>query len=704
MPSLPDLRFADARGAVLDALTGFLPADRVSVADHAAAHRWLDNRGGGFVGQWSHAEAPYLREPMEALTSRDHLTVAVVGPGRCGKTAIAENWLLQSVETDPADMLWYEPTDDAVESYVKRVIAPMIDLHGGLRNRLGANSLHFKRFGAMAAEFLAANYVNLLGKSAPRIVIDEVDACPDRLGDVYQLADVRRQTYGQDSMVLAVSHPDRATGTDPAAWHAGIMRLYAQSDRRAWWWPCPDCNGWSSPCPNAARVMTLSYPADAPIDEIAEATRLLCPICGALIEDRWRRPMNQEGVWIGTGQEIDQDGVITGTLARRDTAGFWIVGAMSLFILGGIGALARERVAAEREAQATGDEQGLRDVMAKRWGIPAPARRRIGALDAEAIADRAEADLVLGTVPDGVRFLTAAIDIQANRFEVLVRGWGVRGESWVVDAIRRAAEPSTDPEAWDTLLADLMARAWPLGDESGRGMRLRALGYDSGGEAGVTLQAYDAWRRARARGAARMLGRVAGRDAWALLPLKGLGGPNAARLSVVYPDSARKDRRAGARGQIPLGQYNANTFKDDLATQLARIEPGPWAVHVPASLRAAAPPHAWFEQLCAESRRADGRWEKRPGARNEAMDLMVMTHVLAHLHGIARIDWDRAPAWAAPWDRNPAVVALDAPAPAAPKGARTAPAPGITAPAAYNPAARRIGSADRLQRLVAKLA
>lgn len=681
--------FADPNALLSDWLDAYLPPNAITVADHAAANRWLDNRGGGFVGRWSHDEAPYLREPMEVLTSRDHTTIAIAGPGRSGKTAIAENWLLQSVDADPADLLWYEPTDDALESYVKRVINPMIELHQKMKLRLGTmpvdRSLHFKRFGAMWAEFLPATYQNLIGKSAGRIVIDEYDACPERDGDSYRLADVRRQSFGLESKILAVSHPDRAEGTDPKLWTRGIMRLYADSDRRCWYWPCPHCNGFSSPNPTATRVMVLDYPAAAPLDEVAGAARLLCPLCGCAIEDRWRRAMNLSGRWIGLGQHIDEDGTVTGEPMHRDTAGFWIVGVMSPFILGGIGSLARDLVSAEREDEAAGEDKAVRAVMAKRWGIPAAPRKAVGTIDAGALAERAE-DTPMGLVPAGVRFLTAFLDIQANRFELLVRGWGLGAESWVIDFRKIEAETATDPQAWDAAIRGALTAEYPLDDASGRVMRVRGTGYDSGGAPGVTEQAYAVWKRLRAARLVQRQGIIGARDVWSLLPTKGMSTPNAPRLMVNYPDTARKDRKTALRGEIPLGAFNANIFKDSLAGQLGVGMAGPGYVHLPAALRSAEPPHAWFEQLTAEQRKPNGAWEKI-GRANEATDLMVGTHVIAHLHGLARIDWSRPPAWAATWDVN---TAVGAPTPRNATPEATSPGPAaqpVTAPQVSRPAA-----------------
>ena len=193
-------------------------------------------------------------------------------------------------------------------------------------------------------------------------------------------------------------------------------------------------------------------------------------------------------------------------------------------------------------------------------------------------------------------------------------------------------------------------------------MKVLAIGYDSGGQDGVTLQAYEAWRRARKRGDVRYLGKKDGRDAWTILPLKGASGINAASLLVAYPETQRKDRFAANRGDVPLGIFNPNTAKDVVALQLQQAEAGPLYVHFPTALRAEAPPHPFFDQLVAEQRRANGRWEKvTSGARNEALDLMVMTNVMANLHGLRRIDWSAPPSWAMPHDSN--VLVMDLPAP-----------------------------------------
>lgn len=690
MEPAAEIRYASATRLFADALDAFLPAELLSVAQYAAEKRWLANEGGGYVGRWRHEEAPYLVGPMEALTSLEYLTVAVAGPGQSGKTAIAENWLLHSVGTNPGDLLWYMQTDQGIEAYVKGRINPMVDAHDVLRSNQGLrpvdDSLHFKRFRGMKVEFLSATASNLINKSAPRIVADEVDAYPEGLGDVKALLDVRRQTFGRESMILALSHPDRARGIVPERdWTAGIMAIYGDSDRRVWYWPCPHCGAWSSPAPIAARVMTLDYPADGTLDEIERAARLICPVNGCLIEDHERRGMNLAafaspfGGWIGDGQEIDEGGTVRGELVKRRTAGFWIVGVMSPFILGGIGSLARAHAKAARELEASGEDKTLREVTVKQIGVPYTPPRAVGSIDANTLADRAEPGLHLGQVPAGVRFLTLTVDCQIAHFDWLVLGWGLRGETWVVDRGRLPGDPATSPDDWDRLLAEVALKRYPLSDGSGRGMAIRGMGYDSGGAPGVTQQAYAAWSRWKARRAVRLFGKIAGRDVWSIVPMKGTATLMAPRLKVAYPDTARKANAAFAAGTVPVAMFNANAFKDDLAGQLQRAEPGDWYVHFPAALRSKEPPHVWFEQLCAEQRQKNGRWEKiQASARNEALDLFVMGKAIAHLHGLTRINWERPPLWAAAWDENSMIRAPE-PVDAAPGEDAAAPSPATSA-------------------------
>jgi phage terminase large subunit GpA-like protein len=168
-------------------------------------------------------------------------------------------------------------------------------------------------------------------------------------------------------------------------------------------------------------------------------------------------------------------------------------------------------------------------------------------------------------------------------------------------------------------------------------MKIRALGYDSGGQPGVTAQAYAAHRRWRKAGKARKLGVIGGREVWTIIPTKGAKPLEAKRLTVTYPDTSTAANKAAARGEVPVAIFNPNQFKDDLAGQLQVAEPGPGYVHFPAALKSRAEPHVWFEQLVSEHQLPNGRWEKiSPHAKQRGARPDGRNHVVAHLHGLSR--------------------------------------------------------------------
>lgn len=676
--------YASAAEVIRDGLRALLPPDRMSVDEWAAEERYLSNPGGGFVGKWDHAQAPYTVAPMRDLTNPLVDTVVVVGPGQSAKTSIAENWKGQSVTTDPASFLWYMPTDEMVDAYVKEDINKLIDMHDGIKSRLGLkpvdDSLSYKRFRGMSVQFLAAKPNNFINKKAGRIVCDEIDSYAASLGDLKTLVDVRRTTFGSESKLLLTSHPDRGKGMNPDQdWTTGIMSYYGISNRHVWYWPCPHCNGFSSPNPFAKRYMPVHYDEDAPIDEIADMARLVCPCCGSEIEDGERFKMNQHAKWVGRGQTIHEDGTIEGELTRNPIAGYWIVGPMSTLAQGGIGKLAADRVRAERATAITGDDEGLRQVVVKQWGLPYKRKSEGASIEVAALIERATGSTSpWRKVASDVRCLMAAIDLQQTWFEVLVRGYCDDRSSRVVDHFKvfqapdgkggyRQVDPFRRLEDWRLLVETVLTRVYPLEDDPTRGMQIRGRGYDSAGGPGATARAYSAWRMWRRDKLATRHGRSRENfDLWTILPTKGMSPLDGPKLRIAYPDTNRRDRKVSAQGAVPVGQFNPNKFKDDLSGQLMRAEPGDGFVHFPKDLlvfqgetSVVADEQPFFEQFGAEERDKSGRWEKTGSTRNEAIDLMVITDVMAMSWGVPGIDWANPPAWAKPHDENPLVVPIE---------------------------------------------
>ena len=125
------------------------------------------------------------------------------------------------------------------------------------------------------------------------------------------------------------------------------------------------------------------------------------------------------------------------------------------------------------------------------------------------------------------------------------------------------------------------------------------------------------------------------------------------RVKLTYPDNAsRQDRRANARGEIPVWRLNTTVLKDGVDADLRRTEPGPGYMHFPDWL-----PAKFYEHLTSEVRSENG-WDRiKQGAPNEPWDQCTYGKagvcILEESANNRRpIDWKNPPRWAAPWDSN----------------------------------------------------
>ena len=673
--------FADPRAFVIDVFSGMRPPTPVSVLEFNREHRYLLNQG-ATVGRWDPAFTPHVIQPTHMVDDRRWWLKLLVGPGQSAKTTVAENWLSHKVPNNPGNMLWYMQSDDTVKEFVKTVIEEMIAEHEHLRTNLGLrpvdDSLGFKRFQRMWVSFLAANRGNMISRKAPNIVLDETDAYAPGLGDPFKHAGTRTQTFGSNANVLAMSHCDRADGPKEAQWNAGILRAYRDSTQGRYYMHCPECDLVSTMAPGGEWVMTLIYPEDpdTPLEEVAAGARLICPHNGCAIEEHQRMDMVRGAQriggdidygWVHRGQTITAAGKVDGEITTDTEAiGWFWQGAMSPLYAGGIQKLARLRAEAERTADVTGDQTDLKDVVVKNWGLPYAIRKTDELpLDVKTLMARVNPDVPLGVVPDGVLFLTLAVDVQAHKFVVQTEGWGVDLQRWIVDRFEvsipalekgepdRALQPAYYTEDWDRLAEAILDRAWPLGSDLDYGLKPVRLCYDAHGMDGVTDNAYAFWIKHGSTTNDR------------LMPLKGMRGRGSPRVEKKFIEAEVKDKYAGFRGNIPFLLVRTDRIKDMVNSALRRPKPGPRYVNFPAGLR-----DSFFEELTSEEKQPNGTWDKVK-ARNESWDLAVYnTANVLHL-GAEHINWDNPPLYAVDGPDNPFRVKLFEAAPVAEAAART---------------------------------
>ncbi|WP_162287013.1 phage terminase large subunit family protein [Pantoea stewartii] len=621
--------------------------------------------GVGNSVEWDPELAPYMVEPMNCLSSRLYDAVVFVGPARTGKTiGLIDGWVVYNVVCDPSDMLVVQMTEEKAREHSKKRLSRTFRVSPEVASRLSPlrndNNVHDRTF--LAGNYLKIGWpsINIMSSSDFKCVaLTDYDRFPEDIdgeGDGFSLASKRTTTFMSAGMTLVEGSPGREiTNTKwrrstphEAPPTTGSLSLYNRGDRRRWYWPCPHCREYFQP---VLDVMT-GYRQDSDPVKASESAHIVCPHCSGVIESDQKRTLNGRGVWLREGEEIDAEGNISGQARRSRIASFWMEGPAAAYQTWA--QLVYKLLTAEEEYANTGSEETLKAVINTDWGLPYLPRAATEQRSSELLLARAE-DYGKRLIPPKVRFLIASVDVQAGkqrRFVVQIIGYGENGERWLIDRYNikqslRCDEngealpihPGSYPEDWQLLVSDVLDKSYRLEDCPGKRMTVMAMAVDTGGEDGVTDNAYKFWRQCRRDGLSKRV-----------YLIKGDSTRRQKLITKIRPDNTnRSDRRADARGDVPVYLLQTDLLKDQLSNNLERETPGAGYIHFPKWLG-----QWFFDELTYEERGADGKWRKPGKGNNEAFDLFCYAQAVVTLRGYEKIkDWENPPSWALPQDVNP---------------------------------------------------
>jgi phage terminase large subunit GpA-like protein len=650
--------YAKARDVTFSTAELIRPAKRMRPSEAAAAY--LRNE----KDAWDPGLAPMFVEPLDLLASRRYTGIVYVGPARTSKTfSLIMGSVTWIVTCSPGDTLITQMSKDTARDFslteIDRVIRHSPELKTRMSPRAKDDNVFdkFWRSGMMLKVGWPA-VSQLSGKTLKFALQTDYDRPENRdnvdgEGPMWDLAAKRTETFMSRGKCVAESSPGteyldpqwRARTPHEAPPALGILSLYNRGTRARQYWPCQHCGEFFQARPG---IEAFAMPVFEELEELVQkrdlremATdfgRVPCPSCAGLHELPQKRDMNQKSRWVHEGERINPDGSIEGERRQTGIASFWQGGVSATYQRWD--GMVLKYLQAVLTYVRTRDEQPLK--FSTNTDLAAPylpraiARRR----SSEDLLNRLE-EWDRGTVPEAVRFLTAAVDVQANRFVAEVFGWGVGLECWLIDRFsissslrpeedRTAAlDPAAYTEDWDLLIERVIDRTYLRGDED---MPIRFALCDSGGRAGVSTRAYAFWRSLKKRGKHRQFFLV-----------KGASRIDAATATLTWPDTSdRKDRKQGSRGDVPVWLINTNVLKDAVVGDLARTEPGPGYVHLPEWIRT---DDSFFAELESESRTEKG-WKKAHGAANEAFDLHVYNRAACKVIRADKINWESPPKWA----------------------------------------------------------
>jgi phage terminase large subunit GpA-like protein len=643
------------------AAEAFRPPRRVGVAQ-GAAERLKIVQPGGYTGYWSASETPYMTEPMDLLASRVHEAVVFVGPARSGKTmGLLDAWVTYAVTCDPGDMLIIQMTQDKARDYSKtridRAIRHSPALHELMSSRGHDDNTHDKLFRhGMWLKIGWPSASQLASSDYRYVALTDYDRMPDNVdgeGSAFQLGLKRTTTFLSRGMCMVesspgkpISDPNYRTATAHEAPPAGgVLGLYNRGDRRRLYWPCPHCGeffqaspglGLFSSLPDEDELLEVVRSAD--LQALAtEHSVIFCPACGSGVDSKHKQRLLVAGQWLRDGQEISRTGVKSDGGLQSSVASFWLGGVAAAYQ--SWNSLLLRYLQALRGYATSADEESLRSTVNTDQAMPYIPRALREDKKSRDAAELAE-DFERYVVPEQARFLVAAADVQGGqnaRFVVQVHAVGPRLEQWLVDRyeITESArpgpggfapiDPASYPEDWDLLNSKVIGSTYRTTVQD-QELRVRLLVVDSGGEEGVSENAYQWYMRSNLSG-----------DGGKIRLYKGASTSTAPLL---------RQTRVGPRKAVPMLLCNPNILKDAVSNSSRREDAGAARLHLPTWLGA-----TFWDEMKAEVRQANGTW-KKIRKRNEAIDLCAMIRAGCLFLGADRINWGSPPGWAKPIEQN----------------------------------------------------
>jgi len=584
-------------------LQGLKPDPLLTVSDWADEHRVLSKKASSEPGRWRTSRTPYLREIMDALSVTSPIKRVIFMKGsQVGGSECGNNWIGYIIHHAPGPIMSVQPTVELAKRNSRQRIGPLIsecpalkDKVSEVKSRDSSNTVLFKEFeGGLLVMTGANSAVGLRSLPARYLFLDEVDAYPfdvDGEGDPVKLAVARQRTFSKKK--------EFHVSTPTIQGMSRIEKSYQESDQRRFFVPCPECNQeqwlkWSQ----------VKWEKENPLGAWYE-----CEHCQRKIENWEKTKMLARGRWIPTNENHTD----------KTTVGFHLSSLYSPHGWISWGELAKEWVEAQgkREALKTFVNTVLGETWAEKGDAPEWKR----------LYERRE-KYEINKIPSGVLFLTAGADVQKDRIEVEIVGWGRDKISWSIDyRVFPGDTSSLESESWQNL-ARLVSETWE-GDE-GIQLPLSRLAVDSG----FNTQVVYSWVRQF------MVTRV--------IAVKGNEGQQSliAQPRSVDVTSRGKTLRRG----LKVFQVGVDAAKSELYGWLKLSGPGEDELAPHGFCHFPEYSEEYFKQLTAEQLTIKiirgfkrYQWEKKR-ERNEALDCRVYARAAASLVGLDRFketDWER---------------------------------------------------------------
>lgn len=407
------------------------PPPKLTISEWADRFRQMSPEASAGTGRWHTDNAPYQREIMDAIGNPHVRMVVFKSSSQVGKTEVLLNVLGYYIDYNPAPILALQPTVEMGQTFSKDRLAPMIRDTAVLRKKMDAKS-RFSGNTIMQKTF-PGGHVTIVGANSPAglasrpikiVLADEVDRYPVSAGtegDPLNLAQTRQTTFWDKKTVLV--------STPTIKGSSRIEKSWLESTMEEWTVPCPEC-GEYQPMVWANVVFDRErWPRGG--------VQYRCESCGCIAgEYRWKA-QGRKGRYAALHPEREVRGFHLNVLASSFCA--W-AGIVTEFL-------------SAKEALDHGNPELMKVWVNTKLGETWEERGET----ADDMALLARREMYTATVPAQVLVLTCGIDVQDDRFELELVGWGVGKESWGIRYQKIYGDP-LKPQIWEDLDKFLQTR------------------------------------------------------------------------------------------------------------------------------------------------------------------------------------------------------------------------------------------------------
>ncbi len=555
------------------------PPPEMTVSEWADKNRYIQAGATPEPGRWRTDRVPYMKEIMDCLSATSPVqNICIMKGAQVAGSESGNNWVGYIIAINPAPTMLVQPTVEVAKGYSQKRIAPMITACPELKRKIKDARKRDSGNKTLSKEFPGGYLIITGANSAPalrsnpiqNLFLDEVDAYTDDVdgeGDPVKLAEARTRAFA-DRKILKVSTP-KIKGL------SRIEKDFLKSDQRKYFVPCPHC-GYM----HILEWRNIHIPKDEKGKYIPEKTHMNCPDCGCIIEEHHKTAMLAGGEWRATAKEnisIKRRGYHLNTLyspvgffSWADCAADWIETQkerkqLKVFV---------NTILGETFEEEEGEELEHETLMKRREQYNCE-------------------------IPEGVLALTAGVDVQDDRLEIEVVGWGLGKESWGIEYRKFLGNPAED-DVWNEL-DECLLQEFICND--GQKLKITACCIDSGGH--HTKKVYQFTKK---------------RERRKVVSIKGRGG-----IGVPYTGKYTRNNKEKAA----LFTLGVDEGKENIWYNLKIEFPGAGYCHFPIEIEKGYD-EQYFKGLTSEKRvlthekgKPVLRWKRKLGStkRNEPLDL-----------------------------------------------------------------------------------